>query len=174
MIADTGRLRVGVGAGACAAACTLVLIAATVGTPARAQDALERNDDAQDLFENDEGTQGPFDSDEDSLNLFESEEDTQDLFETDEDARDLLESDEPAQGRQEEPGEEDAPSFAAVAFDAAAVRPLSFLRLVVGCAIGLPVAALALPAGVDVADSVIDVFVRQPYRDTFWDSLGEF
>ena len=58
-------------------------------------------------------------------------------------------------------------------FDLAIVRPL-LARLVAGCVLSGPVALLSLPGGVENVKDMIDIFVYQPYWDTFEEPLGKF
>jgi hypothetical protein len=85
---------------------------------------------------------------------------------------------------QEEDEEEDAdadveeyyrpPNVAEKIFDGGILRPLSFTQMVVGGALLVPTGLIALTGGVENARITADVFVGQPYRDTFGTGLGEF
>jgi len=74
----------------------------------------------------------------------------------------------------EEIGDAVANNTAKVAFDVAIIRPLLFVRLVAGCVISAPVALLSLTGGVENVKDMMDVFVYQPYWDTFTEPLGNF
>ena len=66
------------------------------------------------------------------------------------------------------------PSFGRKAWDAALLRPLNFIRLVVGCALAIPITLIAQPGGLDNVEDMADYFVGQPYWDTFERPLGKF
>jgi hypothetical protein len=90
----------------------------------------------------------------------------------------IAEESEPEDSDEESATEEiagrSATDSARAAYDGGALRPLNFLRLVGGCVLALPVAVLSLPGGIDNVEDMLDVFVGQPYRDTFTEPLGEF
>jgi len=66
------------------------------------------------------------------------------------------------------------PNVAEKIFDGGILRPLSFTQMVVGGALLVPTGLIALTGGVENAKITADVFVGQPYRDTFETGLGEF
>ena len=61
-----------------------------------------------------------------------------------------------------------------VGFDAAILRPLGMIALVVGGTFVLPVAALTWPSGSGTMESAIERFVTTPADDLFNRPLGEF
>jgi hypothetical protein len=74
----------------------------------------------------------------------------------------------------EEADENTGPSFGRIAWDVTLLRPLNFIRLVVGCALTIPITLLAQPGGIDNVQNMADYFVGQPYWDTFERPLGKF
>ncbi len=66
------------------------------------------------------------------------------------------------------------PSFGRKSWDAALLRPLNFIRLVVGCVLTIPITLIAQPGGLDNVEDMADYFVGQPYWDTFERPLGKF
>jgi hypothetical protein len=68
----------------------------------------------------------------------------------------------------------DEPSRTAVTFDAAILRPLGFVGLVVGSAAFVPAALLAWPNGRDSVDTALEIFVTAPAHDVFQRPLGDF
>ncbi len=58
--------------------------------------------------------------------------------------------------------------------DAVIVRPISFVRIMVGAGLFVPAALLAAPGGRESVDDVFDTFLRQPVEYTFRRELGDF
>jgi hypothetical protein len=61
-----------------------------------------------------------------------------------------------------------------VGFDAAVLRPLGLIALVVGGTFVLPIAVITWPSGSGTMESAIERFVTTPADDLFHRPLGEF
>jgi len=68
---------------------------------------------------------------------------------------------------------EATPHWGVKTFDAAVLRPMGCLALIVGVGIFIPAAALVAPSGKDNLETALDYFVLEPYRDTFERPLGK-
>jgi hypothetical protein len=59
-------------------------------------------------------------------------------------------------------------------FDAAVLRPLGMIALVVGGAFVVPIALVTWPTGTSIIERAVDRFVTTPAQDLFDRPLGEF
>ena len=64
--------------------------------------------------------------------------------------------------------------WVAMGIDAVLLRPAGVLHLVAGSIMFLPAAAMAAPGGRDEVLTARDIFVEQPYQNTFERKLGRF
>jgi hypothetical protein len=69
---------------------------------------------------------------------------------------------------------EAAPNLGQKVLDVGLLRPLSFTQMLVGGVLLVPTGSLALIGGMENFRATADVWVGQPYRDTFEMPIGEF
>jgi hypothetical protein len=69
---------------------------------------------------------------------------------------------------------ESSTGIGSMIFDVVVLRPLSFTQLIVGGVLMIPMGLVSVIGGVDNFKGTADIFVGQPYRDTFELELGSF